>query len=209
MKQENKYVLIACECSQVECAAFREIGCIAFSCDIKRQTGGHPEWHIQEDVTPFLKGRRYFNTNDGKLHHVPKWHLIIAHPPCTYLCNLSGVQLMKNGQRNEIRYAHGIVAREFFYKCINAACDCVAVENPTPLSLWQLPTPTQVIQPYQYGHPYSKRTCLWLRNLPPLLPELWTDGHTQYVRRSRLSSTRARAFSGIAKAMANQWHDVI
>lgn len=80
-----KYVLIACEESQTECIAFRQAGAAAFSCDIKACSGNHPEWHIRDDVTPFLKGRRYFKTCDGVEHHVPQWDLIIAHPPCTYL----------------------------------------------------------------------------------------------------------------------------
>lgn len=203
------YVLIACECSQIETAAFRALGFDAYSCDIKRERGQHPEWHIQEDVTPFLRGRRYFTTNDGATHHVPHWDLIIAHPPCTYICNLSGVQLKRGGQIDPIRYAYGIVAVDFFRKCLNAQARFVAVENPTPLSIWGLPKPSQVVQPYQFGVPYSKRTCLWLRNLPPLIYTCHAPEHQQYVRRSRLSSTRARAFPEIAEAMAQQWGSLL
>lgn len=203
------FVLIACERSQVECSAFRALGANAFSCDIQRCAGNHPEWHIQGDVTPFLRGQRYFYTQDGKLHHAGRWDLIIAHPPCTYLSRVASPHLFRGGQLNELRHAYGLVARDFFYKCMNAQADKIAVENPTPNRIWELPKPTQIVQPYEFGHPYQKRTLLWLKNLPPLFPTIWSCGRKSWVANSRLPNTKSRSFEGIAKAMAEQWYPLL
>lgn len=196
-----KYVLIACEESQAVCKAFREQGAEAYSLDLQECSGGHPEWHIRDFAEQYLAGRRYFKTCDGVIHHVPGWDLIIAHPPCQYLSKASGI----NVQHNEIRRAHGIVAVEFFNKCLAAKAKCVAVENPTPLKLWNLPKPTQIIQPYEFGAPFQKRTLLWLRGLPPLLPMVWSTGRGSWVSRSSKAKKRAKTFPGIAHAMAVQW----
>lgn len=204
-KNVSKYALIACERSQVECSAFREQGVIAFSCDIQACAGGHPEWHIQGDVTPFLKGQRYFYTADGTLHHVKQWDLIIAHPPCTYLSKAGSTLLFPKGKLDPIRYAHGIVAKTFFQMCLDAKANFVAVENPTPNLIWELPKPNQVLQPYEFGHPFQKRTLLWLRNLPPIMPEVYSCGRKSWVYNSRLANTRSRSFENVAKAMARQW----
>ena len=204
-----KYVLIACEESQTECIAFRQAGAAAFSCDIKACSGNHPEWHIRDDVTPFLKGRRYFKTCDGIEHHVPKWDLIIAHPPCTYLARSGAVHLRRGGQLDELRHAYGIVARDFFMKCLNACAAHVAVENPTPLAIFNLPPYTQAIEPYQFGEGYTKRTCLWLKNLPPLLPMVYSCQRKEWIRSTRKQGKRSKSFEGIARAMAVQWLDQI
>lgn len=205
----KKYVLIACERSQVECATFRAVGAIAFSCDIQACAGNHPEWHIQGDVTPFLKGQKYFKTTDGKEHHVRQWDLIIAHPPCTYLSRAGSTFLFPNGILDPIRHAHGIVAKCFFQKCIDAYATHVAVENPTPNKIWELPKPDQVLQPYEFGVPFQKRTLLWLRNLPPIIPTLYSCGRKSWVYNSRLPNTRSRSFENIAKAMAEQWFPLL
>ena len=165
-------VLVACEESQEVCKAFRAKGHRAFSCDIQECSGGHPEWHIQGDVLPLLNGECDFITADGKPHtQTGRWDLIIAHPPCTYLSNAGACRMYKvlDGKRwiNEERYHQMLDGRKFFEQMLNADCDRVAVENPTPLRIACLPTPTQVIQPYEFGHPYSKRTLLWLKGLPP------------------------------------------
>ena len=203
-------VLIACEESQAVCKAFRERGHEAFSCDLVPCTGGHPEWHIQGDVLPLL--------ND-------KWDLIIAHPPCTYMSK-AGARWMypTAGNISQERLAKAMKAKEFFMAILNADCDRIAIENPRPLKVVDLPKPTQVIQPYQFGHPYSKATCLWLKGLPPLEP---TEVLTEYkpycpsntggvtrgqsynkggaIRAADDGVNRSKTFDGIAKAMAEQW----
>lgn len=205
----KKYVLIACEESQVECTEFRKLGVDAYSCDIQRPSGKHPEWHIQGDVTPFLKGRRVFYTNDGKLHRVLKWDLIIAHPPCTYLSKAGATSMFKGKQLNEHRYAYLVVARDFFMQCLSADAKYICVENPTPLKIAELPPHSQVVQPYEYGHPYTKRTCLWLKNLPTLMPEVFSTSRKSWVYLGGSQKHRSRSFKGIAAAMAKQWTPII
>lgn len=204
-----KYILIACEESQTECKAFRDVGAAAFSCDLQQCSGNHPEWHIRGDATKFLQGQRYFKTEDGREHHVPQWDLIIAHPPCTYLAKSGAVHLRKHGCIDEIRYAYGIVAKDFFLKCLNAKANFVAVENPTPLSIFDLPPYQQALQPWEFGEPFTKRTCLWLKNLPPLMATCISTGRKQWVKSTRKQKKRSKSFEGIARAMAEQWINVI
>lgn len=199
------YVLIACEESQVECQAFRDQGCVAYSCDVKPcRRGANPSWHIQGDVTPFLEGCTHFTTMDGENRWVPKWDLIVAHPPCTYLCKVGSVHLVKDGYVDPKRYAEMVKAREFFFRCLNAKADYVAVENPLPMKRAGLPQPSCYIQPYWYGHKYSKKTLYWLRNLPPLLPDASNPEYKEFVRSSR-GKYRSRTFEAVARAMARQW----
>ena len=199
-------ILVACEESQEVCKAFRERGHEAYSCDIIECSGGHPEWHIMCDARELLKMR---------------WDMIIAHPPCTYLTNASAVRMRVNGQIQMERYEKAMAARDFFLAFWNADCPRIAIENPTPMKLVNLPAYTQAIQPYWFGHPYSKRTCLWLKNLPPLVPTEMIEHHEPYVnggckdshgnykkfqgRNERDPKTRAKPFHGIATAMAEQW----
>ena len=165
-------VLVACEESQVVCKAFRERGHEAYSCDIVDCSGGHPEWHIKQDVLPLVNGFCSFETMDGTKHHIDsKWDLLIAHPPCTYLSNAGACRLYPSkGQLNQERYQKGLEAKEFFLKFLNADCEKIAVENPVPSKIFALPKYTQIIQPYEYGHPFTKKTCLWLKGLPKLTP---------------------------------------
>lgn len=144
-------VLIACEESQAECKAFREAGFNAFSCDLQNAHGGHPEWHIHGNVMPLLYGRREFSTEDGERHRIDKFHLIIAHPPCTYLCKVSSVHMMVHGVLNEERYAQMLEARRFFMRCLNAKADYLAVENPLPMARAELPQPSCYLQPSWFG----------------------------------------------------------
>ena len=213
-------VLVACEESQRVCTAFRERGHEAYSCDIQECSGGHPEWHIQGDVLPLLNGGGYsFVTMDGAEHNIPEWDLLIAHPPCTYLSNAGAVRLFPKGVLNQERYEKGLRGKDFFMRCLNADCKRIAVENPVPTRIFGLPPYTQTIQPYEYGHPYSKKTCLWLKGLPPLRPTKiitenivsWVYGGSRdkYGRRRkragtkfRDSKTRSKTF---ATAMAEQW----
>lgn len=206
-------VLIACEESQTECKAFRELGHEAYSCDIVECTGGHPEWHIKGDALEAL--------------HSGKWDLVIAHPPCTYLSNAGAARLFKriDGQSwiNAERFAQGLKAKEFFMEFVKYGEQGhrIAIENPVPSSIFQLPERTQLVQPYEYGHPYSKKTCLWLYGLPQLKPTeivepicSWVSGGSKKADGTprenkgmtfRDSCRKSKSFPGIAKAMAEQW----
>lgn len=207
MKHLN--VLIACEESQAECRAFRELGHNAYSCDIQKcRRGGHPEWHIRGDVTPYLEGCTQFWTQDGRHHHLSKWHLIIAHPPCTYLCRVSAAVLYKNGTVDLDRLAKMEKAREFFMKCLNARAPHVAVENPIPLKRANLPRPDCFIEPFWFGHKYSKKTLYWLRNLPPIMAGASNPDYRCYVHCSR-GKYRSATFEGVARALAKQWGDYV
>ena len=199
-------VLVACEESQRVCIAFRERGHEAYSCDIDDCSGGHPEWHIKCDALQLLK---------------MKWDLIIAFPPCTYMTNAGAVRMRVNGVIQEDRLQKAMEAKDFFMSFYNADCCKVAIENPTPMKIVGLPPYDQVIQPYQFGHPYSKRTCLWLKGLPPLMSTDIVLNHEPYVnggnkdahgnyrkfagRGERNQKTRSKTFEGIARAMAEQW----
>ena len=219
-------VLVACEESQAVCKAFREKGHNAFSCDIQECSGGHPEWHIQGDVLPLINGNCEFTTVDGtKYVIVGKWNLLIAHPPCTYMSNAGACRLYpKKGQLDEERYQKGLEAKDFFLQFINADCDKIAVENPIPSKIFELPKYTQIIQPYEHGHPFTKKTCLWLKNLPPLKPTEFVEPKGPYVcgnseiwkkqaangivyGKEKSAKHRSKTFAGIAKAMAEQWGD--
>lgn len=200
-------VLIACEESQAECDAFRKLGHNAFSCDLQKcRRGGHPEYHIRGDVTQFLQGVTQFRTMDGRHHHLSRWHLIIAHPPCTYLCKVSSVQLIKGGVIDPDRLEKMMQAREFFFRCLNANAPFVAVENPLPMARANLPKPSCFIQPFWFGEPYSKKTLYWTKGLPPLMADAQAVDIKQYCHSSR-GKYRSRTFPKVADAIARQWGD--
>ena len=210
-------VLVACEESQRVCAAFQERGHNAFSCDIEPCSGGHPEWHIMQDVLPLLDGRCSFKTMDGIEHSIDgKWDLIIAHPPCTYLSNAGARFLYPKGVLNEERLAKGMIAKDFFMHFYNADCDRIAIENPIPSKVYGLPPYTQTIQPWMFGHPVQKKTCLWLNGLPELQPTNVVEqrqstkipGNWFNSGGKERQKNRAKTFPGIAKAMAAQWSDI-
>ena len=212
-------VLIACEESQIVCTAFRERGHNAFSCDLQECSGGHPEWHIMGDCVPFLNGNCAFTTMDGKSHkQVGNWDLIIAHPPCTDLA-------VSGAKHFERKRADGSQQKsiDFFMLFTNINCDKVAIENPIGIMSTIYRKPDQIIQPYFFGDPHRKSTCLWLKGLPPLKhtnvvePQLNTytckSGKkvtfdvlyckgTHGIPRAKL---RSKTFPGIALAMADQW----
>ena len=199
-------ILVACEESQAVCKAFRERGHEAYSCDVQPCSGGHPEWHLQQDVVPLLK---------------EKWDMIIAFPPCTYLSNAAACRLYpKKGQLDMDRYQKGLEAKEFFMSFYNADCPRIAIENPVSSRIFEMPPHSQEIQPYMFGHPYTKKTRLWLRGLPPLVPTDLVDPIGPYVpsgtgrkdrskygsaKRGEDAKNRSKTFPGIAKAMAEQW----
>lgn len=207
MKPSQINVLIACEESQAECIAFRACGFNAYSCDIQKARY-NPKYHIMGDVTPYLSGRTSFKTQDGHRHRLSKWHLIVAYPPCTYLCKVSSVQLWKNGEIDPIRLHQMDLAADFFRRCLQAKADYVAVENPLPMKRAGLPKPSCFIQPSWYGVKYTKKTLYWLRNLPPLLPTLIYPNPKCFVTASR-GKYRSRTFPQVAQAMAEQWGNYI
>lgn len=215
-------VLVACEESQRVCKAFRLRGHEAYSCDIIEPSGDHPEWHIQGNALEIINGNCTFQTMDGNIHHIDgKWDLLIAHPPCTYLTNAGAVRMRVKGKIVQERYEKMLEAKTFFMEFINAKCDKICVENPVPMKICELPPYDQIIQPWQFGHPYSKRTCLWLKGLPKLMPTKIIDKYEPYVnggnldahgnyrqfkgRNERDQKTRSKTFEGIADAMAEQW----
>ena len=223
---EKKFVLVACEESQRVCAEFRKLGFIAFSCDIEPESGGHPEWHIQQDVIPLLNGYCSFETRVGTAYILNrKWDLIIAHPPCTYL-TVSG-----NRWFNVDRYGEKAIKRkhlqeagiQFFMQFINADCEHIAVENPIGVMSTVYRKADQIIQPFQFGHPYTKSTCLWLKNLPKLKPTkilekpssgwvnqcITPDGRYGGFKAFNGAKERSKTFPGIAEAMAAQWSEVL
>lgn len=171
-------VLVACEESQEVCKAFRAKGHEAYSCDIIPCSGGHPEWHIQDDALRIINGYKgmgygcpWFTTNDGQNHETPeRWDLIIAHPPCTYL-TVSGnrwFNVEKYGEKAIRRAEERERAIEFFLAFAEADCDRIAIENPIGVMSRIYRKPDQIIQPYEHGHPVRKATCLWLKGLPKL-----------------------------------------
>lgn len=204
-------VLIACEESQAVTKEFRALGHDAYSCDILPCSGGHPEWHLQQDVIPLLK---------------EDWDLIVAFPPCTYL-SVAGngwLNVEKHGQSAIKRRKLQIEAAEFFMEFINSPCSKVAVENPVGYMNGKYRKPDQIIQPYMFGDSARKRTCLWLKNLPPLVPtEIVEPPKPTYVDKSgkkryftdSLSPSperaiiRSKTFPGIAKAIASQWGQLL
>jgi hypothetical protein len=189
-------VLIACEYSGTVRDAFKKLGHYAMSCDILPTDV--PGNHYQGDIRDVLQW---------------DWDLMIAHPPCTYLSNAGARHLYPQGVLNLDRLAKGLEAKEFFMELFNAPIPKICVENPIPSTVFELPKYSQSIQPYEFGHPFKKKTCLWLKNLPPLMATM-VVAHTQSTKiagnwfnkggKDR-QKNRAKTFQGIADAMADQW----
>lgn len=165
-------VLVACECSQTVCVEFRKLGVECYSCDIEKEYGNHPEWHIQGDVLKVLHGDCEFTTNDGKRHYIGKWDLVVAHPPCTYFC------MAQNGLYDRKRFGDEYVDRrvakqseafKFFLEFTKLGVPTV-IENPPGKLTTLYRKANQTIQPYQFGDSATKATCLWLFGLPKLQP---------------------------------------
>lgn len=206
-------ILVACEESQRVCTAFRAKGHNAYSCDIEFCSGGHPEWHIWADVIPLLNGNCTFRTCDSQEHTIEKWDMIIAFPPCTYLSKAGSVNLYRGGKINEERLKLGQLAADFFKKILNADCPRICIENPVPMKIFDLPQPVQVIEPYYFGVPVSKKTYLWLKGLPFLCPTnvikpqysfetfpLFKSSTGKYRQKNR-----SKTFEEVAAAMALSW----
>ena len=212
-------VLVACEESQIVTKEFRALGVEAYSCDILPCSGGHPEWHIQGDAIKEAYSGRY--------------HLMVAHPPCTYLA-VSGARWMynKDGSVNQDRFEKQKEALFFVKQLLDAPIKHIAVENPVSVISSQIRKPDDIIQPYMFGDKATKTTCLWLKNLPKLQATNvvekgdffeWVDKNGKKKRQAQwdmnaLSKAkspeerrilRSKTFPGIAKAMASQYTNYI
>lgn len=221
-------VLVACEESQAVCKAFRTRGHEAYSCDIIDCSGGHPEWHIKWDALALINGNCSFMTCDGELHRIDgEWNMLIAHPPCTYFSNATMVNL---GRKDRPETFNDEWRRRFYEKRKNAFdvvtkiweadCERICIENVVGYLSTHFQKPSQYIEPYYFGDPWKKKTCLWLKNLPVLektnvvVPTgKWVRHHLKtkndlngYDNRGVYSAKeRSRTFKGIAAAMAEQW----
>lgn len=235
-------VLVACEESQRVCSAFRTRGHEAYSCDIIDPSGGHPEWHIKQDVLPILNPRPHlgdlsrgelpwiginFYTMNNQYHQVDRWDLIIAHPPCTYLTVTGNrwFNVEKYGDKALERIKLREEAINFFMAFANADCEHIAIENPVGIMSTTWRKPDQYVQPWWFGDPFEKKTCLWLKGLPLLkktdevTPEKrikFSSGKSMpawYAAAANLppaerSRIRSQTFPGFAKAMAEQWGNI-
>ena len=207
-------VLVACEESQRVCLAFLERGHNAYSCDILPCSGGRPDRHIQGDVIPLLNGNCEFTLQNGQTdRQTGRWDLIIAHPPCTDLC-VSGARWFAEKQK-DFRQQKAVA---FFMHFALANCDRICIENPVGIMSRCYRKPDQIIQPWMFGDPFEKKTCLWLKGLPKLEAtkiveppprQVVKSGKTLPVWYSNCGGDRARTravtFPGIAQAMAEQW----
>jgi len=192
-------ILVACEESQAVCIAFRNKGHEAYSCDIQPCSGGHPEWHIQGDAIAEAYSGKY--------------DMMIGHPPCTYLSNAGARFLYPKGELNHDRLNKGLEAKEFFMQLYNAPIEKIVIENPVPSRIFELPPYSQSIQPYEHGHPFQKKTCLWIKGLPYLYPSkrlpkpesTKMPGNWFNKGGKDRQKNRSKTFPGIAAAMADQW----
>lgn len=219
-------ILIACEESQAITLAFRKLGYEAYSCDLLPCSGGHPEWHYQEDVFSVIERE--------------DWDMMIAHPPCTYLTS-SGVQWLSHPEDKDLpfeeRRAHPkypnrrkdmLDSVEFVKALYNCKIPKVAIENPIGLLSTRWKKPDQIIQPYMFGDEASKSTCLWLKNLPQLtptkmvgkgeyvtyssgkkMPKWYADALSNAKSDAERRTLRSKTFQGIADAIAQQWSEAL
>ena len=202
-------ILIACEYSGVVRDEFLKLGHDAISCDIlpcESEYYTEDDGHYRGDVMDIL---------------YEDWDMMIAHPPCTYLSNAGARWLYPKGELNQERYKLGLEGKKFFMDLYNAPIEKICVENPISSRVFEMPKHTQTIQPYEYGHPYSKNTRLWLKNLPLLEPTnivekkgtFLPSGTSRYKHTNKnkgkkfplTDKERSKTFKGVAKAMAAQW----
>tara|TARA_R110000822_G_scaffold114257_7_gene245760 strand:+ start:1680 stop:2315 length:636 start_codon:yes stop_codon:yes gene_type:complete len=207
-------ILVACEESQSVTKELRKLGHEAYSCDLLPCSGGHPEWHYQQDVFEVI--------NKG-------WDMMIAHPPCTFLA-VSGARWLynKDGSKNEERWNNQSEALDFVKRLMDAPIDKIAIENPISVISSNIRKPDQIIQPYMFGDKAQKSTCLWLKNLPLLeptdivekgefvefiskkgvkkkQPKWYFDALKNAKTTAERRTLRSKTFKGIAEAMAKQW----
>lgn len=232
-------VLVACEESQTVCKAFRDLGCNAFSCDILPCSGDHPEWHFMCDVFGVIENNGGVLQNGETVNINGEWDLMIAHPPCTYL-SVSGARwyyhpedshLPVKQRRPHPNFPNRAKDREdgikFFMDLAKVNIKRIAIENPIGIisSLWR--KPDQIIQPYMFGDEATKTTCLWLKNLPLLLPtkivgkgdrvvlssgrslpKWYSDSFNTSISTELRRTLRSKTFQGFADAMASQWSNL-
>ena len=214
-----KEILIACEESQAITKAFRKLGYNAYSCDLLPSSGGHPEWHIQGDAIAEAYSGKY--------------DMMIAHPPCTYLA-VSGARWLynKDGSRNEERYENQAEALDFVQQLMNAPIEHIAIENPISVISSHIRKPDQIVHPYMFGDKASKSTCLWLKNIPKLIPtdivekgefvewigkngkkkrqpKWYYDALAKAKNPEERRTLRSKTFQGMADAIASQWSCVL
>ena len=197
-------VLVGCEYSGRVREAFRAKNHDAWSCDLIPSSDNSPH-HLVEDVRTVI--------------HWNNWDLAIFHPPCTYLSRAGARWLYPGGVLDGERYEKLLEAKSLFMELLTSDIPMIAIENPTPFKIAELPEPSQVIQPFHFGDPYTKRTLLWLRGLEPLVPTnevepsgSWLPSNTSGFRKNQKSQRGHSAagdysltFQGIANAMAEQW----
>ena len=233
-------VLVACEESQRVCTEFRRLGHNAYSCDLLECSGGHPEWHFKQDVLEIIKNKGG-TLQDGKEKYIDgKWDIMIAHPPCTFLA-VSGAKwyyhpddknLPLDQRRPHPKFPNRAKDREdganFFLALANADIHYIAIENPVGIMNTRYRKPDQIVQPYFFGDRASKKTCLWLKNLPQLTPtnmvdegefiefgsgkrlaKWYSDGLTKTKTAEERRTWRSKTFPGFAKAIAEQWSEVV
>jgi hypothetical protein len=208
LEDNNIKILIACEESQAVTIEFRKLGHEAYSCDIEPCSGGHPEWHLQQDVLPLLN---------------EPWDMMIAFPPCTYLTVTANRWYKPEyEEKYPTRKQDRADAISFFMALVNAPIERIAIENPVGIMSSKYRKPDQIIQPWQFGDAQIKKTCLWLTpNMPILKPTnivepLYKEynSSTKASGKSRYpmlwavkgdAKARSKTFQGIARAMAEQW----
>jgi len=196
-------ILVACEESQAVMIEFRKFGHEAYSCDTQSCSGGYSQWHLKGDIRQIL--------------HM-KWDMIIAFPPCTHLAKCGACSWEEKKQDGRLH--QGV---SFFMLFANHRCDKIAIENPEGWMNTNYRKPDQIIQPYMFGHPEMKTTCLWLKGLPLLMEtnnvgkpkpfktvirksgKLKGKPYNYYWREGKSAKERSKTFPGIAKAMAEQW----
>lgn len=234
MKKFN--ILIACEESQRVCTEFRKLGFNAYSCDILPCSGGHPEWHFKQDVLQVIKNKGG-TLETGKEYFIEgEWDLMVAHPPCTFLA-VSGAKWFYHPDDKDLpidqrrphpnfpnRAKEREEAAKFFMKLAKANIKHIAIENPVGIMNTRFRKPNQIVQPWQFGDSASKKTCLWLKNLPLLVPtdivdpgeyiefgsgrrlaKWYSDGLTKTKTPEERRIWRSKTFPGFAKAIAEQW----
>lgn len=219
-------ILVACEESQAVTKELRRRGHEAYSCDLIEQSGGHPEWHIRQDVLPLLDGRCSFRTCDGEKHTIlDRWDLILAFPPCTFLTVTGNrwYNVERYGEKAIERIKQRGEASEFFMRFVRANCPRIVIENPIGVMSTLYRKPNQIIHPYHFGDPERKATCLWIiGDLPKLTPTQIVEPRvirykngkgtdspwhvdTMKLPPDERAKARSKTFPGIARAMAEQW----
>lgn len=235
-----KNVLIACEESQTVCKAFRKLGFNAYSCDILPCSGGHPEWHLHCDVLGVIRDKRGTLETGDEFVLDGEWDLMIAHPPCTYL-SVSGARWYYHPEDKDLpieqrrphpnfptRAQDRKEAIEFFLALANADIPRIAIENPVGIMSKLFHKPNQIVQPYWFGDEATKTTCLWLKDLPQLiptkivgkgervvlssgksLPKWYSDSFNTKISTEMRRTLRSKTFQGFADAMAEQWSKLL